>query len=516
MQQKAVDKAVEEQRKKWEEDHALNEDIEVPTDEAIRANEFGEDTASSGYFGDAYHENPEDNFDIFEYCQKEHEDKGHSVEFFIKKNNEIMGELYGPCTWTMLQQKWGGGKYQVIAKDANTKQYIRSQTQRVGESLRPTNEPERIVIPQAPQSPPVDMTQMFSQMSQMFQSMQEMAHKEKAREERDEKKSYDSFNTAIMTVMQNQQTSTHDMFLKMSEISSKIAEKQSDNFSKLLEKMDDKQNKMFDKLADAQNKKQDIGPMELIKMMGDSRKEGQDTMQALYDLVEEKTASMEPGDSKESLLGTLVKGFAPLLTQATKSMPSGIPTQPRGPIQSPMPGTISNKQSLPQNPGVNSGPQRGAPPRAATQSSDPNFILDLPTFTDKSSNNTIIPETIENDFIEPQTEIKDVNREGNDLYQNATMAQKYIVEIAVPTIAEYIFEDKMSPNDVANIVSSELQAQGLSPDVVVKEFTFELLLRVAKEFGIEETKKEWLEEFYAKIQSIAGDGVKGDTEHTVS
>ena len=100
----------------------------------------------------------------------------------------------------------------------------------------------------------------------------------------------------------------------------------------------------------------------------------------------------------------------------------------------------------------------------------------------------------------------------SDVYKDASKAQQNIVELGLPIIAQYINDEKMTPEVVAHFVIDECAGQGFTPQVLAKEFTFDFLIQVASNFGIGEEKKTWFGEFYETIQDAAGDAVAGEEE----
>lgn len=104
----------------------------------------------------------------------------------------------------------------------------------------------------------------------------------------------------------------------------------------------------------------------------------------------------------------------------------------------------------------------------------------------------------------------------SDVYKKATQAQKNIVELGLPVIAQYINDEDVTAETVAHFVIDESASQGFSPQVLAKEFTFDFLLQIASNFGIGEEKNEWFGEFYEAIQDAAGVTTPREEESTIS
>lgn len=480
-------------------------------------------------------------FDLFDWINANYYSKGIPVIYQIKRNNEIQGQMEHPCSWSLIQEKFGGGFFQIVAKKAIDKEYIKSQRQLVRPPMINGKDKDKDPVIVQPPQPSMDMNQMFQGMMGMFTQMQEMVQKERSREDREEKRSSDTFNSTFLNIVQNQQQTTTDMMLKLAEMSNTTSKEQSNNFTKMIEKLDDKFSKLFEKLADNQNKSSEFGVKDILLMTQQAEDRGRSLMETVMELADakaERLAEMEP-DSKDSLLASLVKGFAPILTQANRSMQTANQSMPRGSLapQQRIPQIPPQHQNpgvarASQNPGASSRQAVRQAPRQGREWSEENFsagALGLATFSDndvsagsvsadnESNHEAVIPHNPNgvlegHDFEEP----KEVNRDANDLYENATMAQRTIAELAIPEIAKHIFDDSISPEASAEIVLLEVGSQGYSPEVVVKEFTFDFLLQIAKQFGIAEEKKTWFERFYAKIYDSAGDGTQREEESSLS
>lgn len=567
LREEAVQRAIQEERERWEreQEEAGFEDIDdyEVQDEELETGEHqrswllgGENRFADGNLQN--HNREEAEFNLFDWIEENYFRQGVAVTYYIKKNGQVMGEIEHPTSWTELQKTFGGGQYQVIAKTSENKTYIKSQRQMVAAPAKKDEdrEPRYMPPPPAPEprEPSIDMNQMFTNMMGMFQQMQEMNEKARAREERDEKKSSDSFNTTFLTLMQNQQKSTSDMFLKIAEMTQKTSEQQSNNFSRVIEKMDDKFTRMFEKMSETSKQKEQLGLKDLLALTNSSRQEGLEQMKLIMELAEQRAESLrgddDDDDSKGSLINNLIKGVLPIVAQARQSqmmmppqqqMPrgavpqSGVALPPsqraKGPQSRPPQGTIDPRVAQARaQAGVGQGRQPS--PELVQKAFTPDS-LGLAGFREKNVevNEPYIPEPYYPES-QPETAVQEVGPEngvagisaqevqetpdqrGSNLYDEASLAQRTIAELAIPTIAIYMDDAKLSAENVGHIVMDELEAQGYTAKTVVKEFTFEFLLEVARAFGIGDERKPWFEEFYSAIQERAGTGVDGEEEHT--
>jgi hypothetical protein len=344
-----------------------------------------------------------------------------------------------------------------------------------------------------------------------FSKMQEMTWEEKIKKERDERKNESTFNTSFVTLLQSQQQTTQSMFMEMQRNTQEMMKSLAENFSKTQERMDDKFTKLIDKMSEATKKKDEFGLMDLLTMQQQAEDRGWDKMKMLLDLAEaraEEKASDDDGESKDSgIIGSLVKGILPLLSgasqqqqmlmqqqqllaaqQQARSLPPTRPT-PQG-HQAPRPQTRPPQRK-----------NEGESPQAVQKNSENSEnSLGLPTFTDIES------EIVETPLKKAQT--------IEEIYQGASEIQQKIANLALPLIAEHIMSKQISPRDVAGLSLDECLKNGISPEVVLREFPFDFMLQIAGAFGIGEEKKPWFEEFYAHIQDSVGVDTEGSDEFT--
>lgn len=503
--------------------------------EEKRAKEIEDEVHGSVNFGEAYNEadyddpnehgspldlnSPENmidevNEDIFDYVETNFAKKGVPVLYQVKRNGTIVGSLEPPCSWSMLQQDYGGGHYTVKAIHAITKQYIKTQTQSVAAPLQKEefhHEPAPTPIIQAPQ----DSSEVLKILTNFIMQDKELKIRNTQAEDRSDRKNSEGINSGFITMITENSRTTQEMFSKMQDNTSRMIEKMNDNFTRSMEKQEDRTNKMFDKLADlSKDKKPDIGPLELIRMMNDSRAEGQDLMQTVMDMVEAKTP--EPSEDNSSLVGTLAKTMIPLFAAAAKA-PAPAPQQ-RGAARPPQQQIAPPQTAQPQGTtGNRPAPQAtiypeqtnnaGAQPRGTgSQKVIRKNSLGLPVYADTPDK--IINPTLDEDFIggaaqpNPAMVNEQEPTELDNMYDGASMAQKTIAMIAIPLIGEGIMNPALTPGDCAGNAMSVLQSQGFSPKVVLEEFTFDFMMGIAGGFGLGEDHKPWFDEFYKTIVLI--------------
>lgn len=583
--QAAIDAALEAAQQEWEEQERIRQSN----------NDFGhegepefedEDTdlsAESGYFGEPASDVQHDLNDVFIYTAKYCEEHNIVPIYYIKKDGNILPSITGQCSWDILIKRHGGGAYKIEARNSDTKKYIKGQSANVADVPRDEiHREEPVVINNPPPQNPADLNKMFEGLSNVFMQMQDMVQKKEAREDRDEKRSSDSHNTLMMQMMTEQSKiasenakSQSEMLLKIAEMQNKQSETQSKAIADVLKQMDDKFARTIEAMLKKEPDNKDaLSTKDLIELIGNSRSEGMETMQTLVELAETFSANQAPSDSKESMLGSLVKGMLPILTKANQSLDAASRgSLPQGQIPHPathQPSSIPLAQ--PQRPGgpVQAQPSQQAPRRTHRPVNAPSptifspQALGLPTFTDnvsssgstgpknqpvtpghsapaaghipmsinpggpgadvrKQSANTIsvpqgdlAPRTSDAVIVDSEIKGTKFDRKQSDLYKGASVTQQTIAELAGPTIAMHLFDDKITPNDTAKIVLGELFGQGYNAQLVCEHFNVDLMMQSAAEFGVGEEKRGWFKEFYDTIQNEARVSDSGAQQPTLS
>lgn len=447
----------------------------------------------------------ENTFDIFESMEANYVRNGTSVSYLIKKDNAIIGEHVHPCTWITLQKKYGGGIYQVIARHALSKKYIKSQTQVVAELEKPKEVDEPIVQVQQlpPQSTGPDLTTMFTTMTGMFQQMLEMNEKTKQREEKEERSANTEISKAIFDSIKSQSTSNMTLFMEMMKINQEQTKSLAETMAKAMEKMDERFNKAIEKISEKKDKSLDA--IQLITLIKESENSGWSKAVEFLEMVEQKSSEKDGGE-KSSLTEKLLTAVLTGVMQKGAGLPSSsaLPPQNYQPTALPQNSAPPKPSTAPHAPQHPRPAHPGTAPKATTQAA-------------KKGPGPAIVATSKPVEAQRQKEII-VDEEGdiNALMNKASHDQKTIATIAVPKIGELLFNKKVSPRDAANIVLDDLKSQGFGADVVLKEFTFDFMWKVAKAIGVGSEQKPWLEEFYAGFEDSARMGDPGAGEHSAS
>lgn len=532
----AEQKAKEAVEKYKKEEAARREAEEFDTEEDHGGNSF--------LFGPEFNTEEDDvqeaiqqaEFDIFDYIHKNYVKQGVAVKFRVKKDGSLLGEFDIGVNWATLQEQYGGGFYRVQAVHAESKQIIKTQSQSIlAREDKKKNEENTQTQNQSAPGPhsQLDINELMGGMMQAWQQMQSMAARDRKAEERDEKRMASEQNNLLLTLMQNQQQQQSTMLLEIAKMNQSTAEKQSQNFSRILEKMDEKNQKMFEQITNNMNKKEEFGFKDILAIMKEAEDKGADRMTQIMELAEMMKGDEPSG--KEGAWSKLVSAILPMVANASKqqaavpqptmvprgSLPqgqrppqvtpprpqAGHPARPqatrphaaqtaagpqRRPGSSPQPtrknparpGSVNpgpqGPQAMRQNPdlGKGAGFQEGPRPVTATRAGTP-----------PASHGNPVP----------------IN-EAEAVMQEASEKQTQIAGIAIPIIGECIFNENIKAKDAAVLCLDECAKVGFDADTVLKEFTFDDVMKVASLFELHETKRTWFEEFYNGLEDAAGGG----------
>jgi len=451
--------------------------------------------------------------DIFVYVDREYAKKGHMVIYKIKKDGQFMGDLFHPQSLASLQKMYGGGNYQIQARNSDG-DYIKQKTEIIHatpESEKPA-QPQQIIQPPAPTISP---DTMLNFVKDAF----EAANRKEDKDEKDDRRSHDSMLTSFTTMMQSQQKDTMTMFMEMQKSSQEMYSRMQDSTSKIIEKMNDKMDRQVEALSKGKDDK--IGPLELIKMMKESEDAGKETMRLLFELVEakaEERAESSAGES-DSGMSKLVTAIVPMIQMASQQqqqngMVHPIPAQPqqlpRRPVQAP--GRPVNQRQRPVQPRTRVNPdqsQHSQTPR--NQEVKPGNRGNSQETLSVSGLSSIMKENkpINAEVVELRPKEREVKsskenegpRDLETIMAAASDEQRAIAQIAIQKILTVLDQN---PADAATIVLNELEQNKWPQDKVLEHFTFEFLWDIAKAFEVEDERKIWFEEFYANFKTPTG------------
>lgn len=448
--------------------------------------------------------------DVFTHCEKNYHLKGKLIAYVIKKDGQFVGEQYHPFSWTKVQEKYGGGNFIVMAKDANTKTYIKQQTMLVQELPKSSEEREPVIIhqqQQAPQHPPLDMKTLLDFITQA-QMVNKSDDKAIAREEA---RSSTTIMTALMDSQQRASQQLTDMMFKMQEQTNRTIQSMSENTNK----QNEETRKLILEML-KQKPKEEFSTKDLLLLQANARAEGVEQMKMLMELAdakaEEKAELMAGNDNDGSTLSKMVGLVGPLIQATTKQMqgapmmpqqmralPPQRPAQPRRVIQQPRPVQVPT--------------QRAAAPQAQAQNNKGQNSISREE--DQFAKSLFTPV---GDDIESKPEVEQTmspapeNIESIDvLFSQASEIQQKVAMELIPVLAESLTLTPLQGSERASVILNSLSRETKIPvQGLLKEFTFDLVWKIAKAFGINDEKShQWFKEFYVNVEKSAESNANG-------
>lgn len=306
-------------------------------------------------------------FDVFDYCE-DFVKKGDIISYSIKKNGELLGKEYHPCSWEKISKKYGAGHYQVYARSDTTKRFIKSQTQAIsGDALDTadtSNMRFKIEQPAAPVTPP----DPFDGILKYATLMKELNGSSKEEAERIAERQAATQNASIMAVVEMMKASnanTQNMMMEMMKMNATTNEKIMESQNRMFEKMNDKIDRMNEDRQREPKKEKELSPIELMRMMEEAKAKGFDSFKkmselaeakaeekaaAMEELIESKYSSSDKKSSTDRLIETILPSVVSALGQnrAPQSEPRRALPQRVNPTHAPRPAQY--------RPGVNTNP----------------------------------------------------------------------------------------------------------------------------------------------------------------
>jgi len=461
-------------------------------------------------------------FDIFEFGDKQQK-AGDQVKYIIKRNGEMLTSRFHPFSWEKLQEEYGGGQYQVIARSMVKQKYLKSETRPVaspgnnyrGETNfafgRPKSYYENDRVDKEEKK--ADFTEMWGLISKSSQDA-----KEEAREiARREKELSSTMITSLMTMMQSSQAQSQTLFLEMMKANQEGLNRISENTNQMFREMNEKFEKIVDKIAEKPRRNEEFGIYELMKLQNDSREQGFDMFNKMSELAEAKAeekaeilAGKEDGEGKKekSLTESVVEALLPALSAS-----------------------LSNK-----NPSIHSQniSYQG-------QNAHPIARRSVPQITRRENSKQIGPGTIKiqneenseaknNEIKTNSGEIGRINRAGSikinkvgltgekkqekvdaqilSNKENAKVWQKdverdAIEEILTPVIVDCLLNMR-KPEEGTNLLKKVLTEQQITPKKFFAKIPKEYIIEIVRKYELPDEARSWFEEVYANLQSSTG------------
>lgn len=480
-------------------------------------------------------------YDIFEDIGAPLVERGDRVTYSIKKNGAHVGSVPHPFSYDKIQEKWGGGTYQVTLRSFLFAKkpgggYLKSQSKMVEEPL-------------APPAPALASAHAFSgekgSTMELLATLQQMNEQNRAeqkaelervreenrlREERLERESRIREERLEKEARERQEKaekegqSTMMLMMKMMENSQKqseaAAERQTNMLLALLKKDEPKEDKRSEKifdmlletLLDKKSKGDSLDPIALQKLLAEAREEGYSRASELRELAKEEALRMaasmgvrggsddededdekdEPKSTTRMLLDTIAPVLAGLAQGGAQApAPQAMPMQrrvlPPGAQRALPPGAPrSVNPNLPARPPVTAPARQATPQAGLTQPQAPQAPKAAPQQSSKPQSSMVAAP-------KPQaarTTMKPSKKE---------IVAEIAINLITADLSANFLTGSYDPLGTAKKLLVSAKDHGLDAEWLVANFTLAEMKEIAKSKGMPEAINKYLEAFFDGI-----------------
>lgn len=428
-----------------------------------------------------------------------------SPKYYIKKNSQFLCTKDYPYDWEKLQQEFGGGYYQVIAKRRSNGHFLKQQT-------------EDIAGPQnvAPVTKEADKKEDSSlALLALVQQFQEQAAERTRTETNKSENGIASVMQAVMAaqsnsmtmMMQMQQQSTQQfqsMMLELQKESRQTAKESNDKMLTLFTTL------LTKKPSDGEG----ITSLKLMELVHKAEERAETRATKNFELIERKADALAEmkaeamnaggdGEGEESFTKTLIKGFVPVMAQMMAQKPPAAQSSALQNFEQHREGQIREQfiEDTATRPAIKA-PQRptrqpnrdGHSATSQPVNAQPRHPGTLP----KVVNPNAVPATnsttsVQNDATGSQVLILD-DRQKDD-----------IMTMIAPEIGDALMHGTL-PSQASEVVLKKLEKEGHKRQTIIQSFTLVDFENFMARFTIPEEHKapvaKWVEEFHAALVKV--------------
>lgn len=460
-------------------------------------------------------------FDIFEYGT-EQQKLGDQVKYIIKRNGEMLASRFHPFSWEKLQEEYGAGQYQIVARSIVKQRYLKSETRSVanpgnGQGVQSEfafGKPKRFY-----QDDRLDRTEEKPGFTEMWGLMNESSQnaKQEARElARSEKESSNTMLTSLITMIQNSQTNSQSLFLSMMKSNQEGLDRISENTNQMFRDMNDKFEKIVDKIGSRSQNKEEFGIFELMKLQNDSRDSGFEMFNKMQELAEAKAeekaeilAGRESGEDKKekSLTETVVEALLPAISTSLGNKNAQIQAQPdayQDPNAHPMqrralPRTSAPTNALQNRPGTHEAQNVKT---SAAKNAEVKENSGEIGGSDRPGSIKINKLGLPGGKIQEKTTAQDLSNKENAKVWEEDSERQAIEEILTPVIVDSMVNMR-TPGEGANLLMQALAQHQITPKKFFAKIPKEYILEIVRKYDLPVEAISWLEEVYANLQIAA-------------
>ena len=457
-------------------------------------------------------------FDIFEFGEAQQK-RGDQVKYIIKRNGEMLTSRYHPFSWEKLQEEYGGGQYQIVARSMVKQKYLKSETRSVANPGNGQGVSTDFAFGKSKryyEDDRVDRTEKEPSIKEMWGIMNEATQsaKEEAREiARTEKETSSTMVTALMTMMQNSQTQAQTLFLEMMKSNQEGLNRISENTNQMFRDMNDKFEKIVDKISTRPGNKEEFGIFELMKLQNDSRDQGFDMFNKMQELAEAKAeekaeflTGKDDGDTKKekSLTESVVEALLPAISaslgnKTPENQTQMIPYQDKNthPMQRRSVYPVSTNENSIQN-------------RSRTSETQ-----NVKTTTAESEKNKTDSRKIGGNNRPGSIQINKLGLPGEKKLAQTLSTEEItkvwekdderdaIENILTPVIADCLM-NAHDPKEGARLLKVALTERQILPKIFFAKIPKEYIIEIVRKYELPIEAQSWFEEVYANLQGAAG------------
>lgn len=455
-------------------------------------------------------ENPEEemgDFDIFEFGQREASRRGDMPKFRIYRSGEFLCVKYGQYSYERLQKDYKGGHYKIYAYSNVSNKYLKAQSKMIADPILPdAPTPEQVQ-----QSSGNNVAEMIMAMKDVF-GVKVQGEAEEIRAKTD--------NTATQMTMMMQ------MMQQQFQMQMQMVQQQSKESQRMMELM----------VTLNASKKEDkgLGTLELLALLEKSKSKGASEFKELFGMAKELAEEMRSDsgggdDEKTGIIDSLVKNFGPLITsiaasqgavpqapqapqaQAPRINPqiaASVPTRPlpqaavvqkTEPIVQPREGIPQVINAAPRAPGPLGLTKIEEPEEDDTEDEEWDEEIELESDLNDGESYVELPqESVPLEAKKEEGLVKE-NKKGDDTVNE-------VQERVMKLLAGDLVRAALIKSDIGQVAKTsftKLKKDGISPKMILENFSEVSILKAASEKGLPPQYEPMLKEFYANIETLA-------------
>lgn len=438
-------------------------------------------------------------FDLFDYCD-ELQSKGVIVQYTVKKNNVLIASaITHPYSWEKIQKQYGEGLYQVLAKNAATKQFIKSQTQMLGSVDVDNMDKETEKTENQNQ---FGVMEMMTLLERKAQEARREAREEAQRMAEIQEKQQNTMLTLVTALVSNKPAgpSAAETQLQTMQMMTQMMDKIQNNTNLMFERLSNR----IEKIAEGATNKESFTALDIMKMTSDAQAKGFEMYNRMEEMAEKKAQekielieeykdedSDDKEDKKESATDSLIKTILPTIVTALSG--SRLPQAQPHPMQA-----QQNQQQLMarRNAEAQEIARRKEVLKRKAEQAELNKVINEANTSPLTNIVSGLPKV---DF-EAETNL--ASNFSDEVVSDSV--KNKCLEILPPFLGQLMIEasgGNVTNEQAAEATMNYLTEHGISRAEFIANVESQDLIDVANEYSLPEEAKVWLNELYGNIQN---------------